>query len=139
MVIAVADEFAVEHTEHAAAILAEPLGAAEKLRAYVTARVERWAAFGDATPQAGELAHAVMRLRPERVGDFARTFQETVARILADGHASGELVVPDPAVATEVFYCAMTVFFPIPGGAIPRLHPAERLTEVPGPKWIPLS
>jgi AcrR family transcriptional regulator len=121
VIAACADSFATRHLEDARALTGRAARSpARALTAYLIGRYDAWRIVSDGSPQAAELAAAVMRLRPERVADFERLFLHTLEHLIREGVEQGRFRPQDPRASARALAYAVAIFFPFPGREHPR-------------------
>jgi AcrR family transcriptional regulator len=121
VVAACADEFAREHLEEASGLVTTRSSASAALRRYLLSRFRKWKKVSDGTPQAVELAQAVIRIRPERIADFEKLFVASISALISKGIEDGEFKAQKPQQSAAVLAQSLSVFFPIPGKEPPKI------------------
>jgi len=124
LVVACAAEFVERHRHAAATILASPLSADAKLRAYVLDRFRQAEETRTGSRHAVEITQAVLRVKPDRALEEGRMIMENVTRILQEGVAARVFRIADPAADAKVFLFSIAYFFPS-AVAEPIPHPQE--------------
>jgi AcrR family transcriptional regulator len=118
-----ADQFAEEHLLETTQLDLKNSSKAE-IRKYLLSRYRKWRRVSDGSPQAAELAQAVLRLRPERMLEFERLFIQTLARLIQNGMDRNFFKQQNPEDSARTLALSLAIFFPFPG----REHP-RRFTE----------
>jgi hypothetical protein len=81
-------------------------------------------------PGAVELAEAVLRLTPEKTGEFADDFTRHLATVLSEGKKAGVFPAVVPARDARVLALALGIFFPIAGHEHPEQPGEQELSLV---------
>jgi hypothetical protein len=110
-------------------LLAGRKRADSKLVQYVKQRWAIWQEVGLRAPGALELAQAVLRLTPEKPGEFVDEFANNLAAILREGRKSGVFAGVVPERDARVLTLALSGFFPVAGREQP-MQPGERELEL---------
>lgn len=113
IIVAAAEAFAHRHREEIRDVLASGLEAEEKLRRYILGRYEASRQTRMENTHHGEIARAVVRLKPDRLDEESRWMYDTVLLILKDGIRSGVFQMPDVERDAEVFLFSIAFFFPV--------------------------
>lgn len=120
VIAACADAFAQEHLQEAQNLVTAPGSAPEILKGYLLNRFRKWQRVSDGSPQAAELAQAILRLRPERIADFEILFVQTLAQLIQRGIEEKVFKAQDAETTARVLALSVAIFFPFPGGEDPR-------------------
>jgi AcrR family transcriptional regulator len=120
-----------------AQVLAEPLPADEKLRAYVLLRFHTLRKMRE-EPAIAEIARAVIRLTPEAIPEMTLTALGHIHTILDEGRRSRCLPSAAPDEDADVFFHALDGFFPTvedPIGGPPEEKTMLRVVDWFIAKW----
>jgi AcrR family transcriptional regulator len=120
-----------------AQVLAEPLPADEKLRAYVLLRFHTLKRMRE-EPAIAEIARAVVRLTPEAIPEMTQIALDHIRTILHQGRRTRCLPSVHPREDADVFFHAMDGFFPTvedPIGGPPEEKTMLRVVDWFIKKW----
>src|SRR5262245_1276833 len=84
VIAACAGLFEVEHFLEATQLELKT-SAKSETRKYLLSRYRNWKRVSDGSPQAAELAQAILRLRPEKILEFEALFVQTLSRLIQNG------------------------------------------------------
>ncbi len=114
ILIAVAESYSNQHAVDAEAILRSPLSPPEKLKSYLCNRFRAVQDNRLGGSHAGELARAVIRLKPELQAEQNKIVRDNVLGILQEGIEQQFFKIDDLAQDLEVFLYSIGYFFPMP-------------------------
>jgi TetR/AcrR family transcriptional regulator, fatty acid metabolism regulator protein len=123
VVAACADRFAEEHLLETTRLELKK-SARSEIRKYLLSRYRNWKRVSDGSPQAAELAQAILRLRPEKILEFEALFVRTLSRLIQNGIEQKQFKKQRAEDSARTLALSLAIFFPFPG----REHP-RRFTE----------
>lgn len=114
ILIAVAESYSHQHAVDAEAILRSPLSPPDKLKRYLCNRFRAVQDNRLSGSHAGELARAVIRLKPELQVEQNKMVRDNVLGILQEGVEQQHFKIDDLARDLDVFLYSIGYFFPMP-------------------------
>jgi TetR/AcrR family transcriptional regulator, fatty acid metabolism regulator protein len=123
VVAACADKFAEEHILETTQLDLKK-STKNEIRKYLLSRYRNWKRVSDGSPQAAELAQAILRLRPEKMLEFEALFVQTLSRLIQNGIKQKHFKKQNPEDSARTLTLSLAIFFPFPG-----LEPPRRFTE----------
>ncbi|HEU0185045.1 MAG TPA: TetR/AcrR family transcriptional regulator [Blastocatellia bacterium] len=119
VVAACADRFAEEHLLETTKLDLKK-SARSEIRKYLLSRYRNWKRVSDGTPQAAELAQAILRLRPEKIVEFEALFVQTLSRLIQSGIEQKQFKKQRAEDSARTLALSLAIFFPFPGREPPR-------------------
>ncbi|HEY9733468.1 MAG TPA: TetR/AcrR family transcriptional regulator [Drouetiella sp.] len=138
IIAACAEEFADAHKQTIEEILASKTKAFSKLETYILARFEASQRVRTGSDYVAEIARAVIEAKPDRLQEESQLFRQLVLNVLKTGTASGEFVIADVQLETDIFCYALAFFFPVAGNVVvvePELRELKQLLKWFKDKW----
>lgn len=119
VVAACADRFAEEHLLETTQLDLKK-SARSEIRKYLLNRYRNWKRVSDGSPQAAELAQAILRLRPEKIIEFEALFVRTLSRLIQNGVEQKQFKKQRAEDSAITLALSLAIFFPFPGREPPR-------------------
>src|SRR5262245_9723304 len=114
VVAACADRFAEEHLLETTQLDLNK-SAKSEIRKYLLSRYRNWKRVSDGSPQAAELAQAIVRLRPEKILEFETLFVQTLSRLIQNGIEQKQFKKQRAEDSARTLALSLAIFFPFPG------------------------
>lgn len=114
ILIAAVEAYAQQHTIDTEKILKSQVPTPDKLKAYLVNRFRAVQENRLSGSRAGELARAVIRLKPELQEEQGKAVKNNVSSILQEGIQSNLLRIDNFQQDLEVFLYSIGYFFPMP-------------------------
>ena len=114
ILIAAVEAYAQQHTIDTEKILKSQVPTPDKLKAYLVNRFRAVQENRLSGSRAGELARAVIRLKPELQEEQGKVVKNNVSSILQEGIQSNLLRIDNFQQDLEVFLYSIGYFFPMP-------------------------
>jgi AcrR family transcriptional regulator len=119
VIAACADRFAEEHLLETTRLDLKK-SAKNEIRKYLLSRYRNWKRVSDGSPQAAELAQAILRLRPEKIIEFEALFVQTLSLLIQNGIEQKHFKKQNPEDSARTLALSLAIFFPFPGREPPR-------------------